>query len=391
MIELWLSAALITVITLGIVLLPLIRKPKIEREQTSSDFDMVVYNDQLDEVERDLQRGLIDQADAEAVRTEIKRRILTAIEAPDKKLEDTRSLSMIIAVGLFFIIPLGSVGLYYKLGQPNMPDFAYADRDIAREKEIMEARQNQQQKLEETTTKLSNELRRNPDNLRGWVLLGQTYSTMGRYDEAIQTYARAREFAPQSDLIDLNYAEVLVLAKNNIIGEEPLAIMKQVIKKDPENARARYYVALAKLQNQDTAGALQDWVNLRALATPDAPWLGLVNEQITQSAADLNIIPSSIKPSAETLQLAAKIAERDGANEATQAPGPTAEQIQQSAAMSDGDRTAFIRKMVNRLATRLKDNPEDIEGWKRLAKAYTVLGETDLAKAANEKIMALSK
>jgi len=391
MIELWLSAALITAITLGIVLLPLIRKPTVDREQTSSDFDMVVYNDQLGEVERDLERGLIDQADAEAVRTEIKRRILTAVEAPDKKMDDTRSLSMIIAVGLFFIIPLGTIGLYYKLGQPNMPDFAYADRDIAREKEIMEARQSQQQQLEQTTTKLSDALRRNPDNLRGWVLLGQTYSTMGRYDEAIQTYARAREFAPQSDLIDLNYAEALVLAKNNIIGKEPLAIMKQIVKKDPENARARYYVALAKLQNQDTAGALQDWVNLRAIAPADAPWLGLVNEQITQSAADLNIRPSSIKPTTETQQLAANIAKRETVNAPTQAPGPTAEQVQQSAAMSDGDRTAFIRKMVNRLAARLKDNPDDIEGWKRLAKAYTVLGETDLAKAANEKIMALSK
>ena len=52
---------------------------------------------------------------------------------------------------------------------------------------------------------------------------------------------------------------------------------------------------------------------------------------------------------------------------------------------------AFIRKMVGRLATRLKDNPDDIEGWKRLAKAYEVLGETELARQAHEKIKALSQ
>ena len=46
--------------------------------------------------------------------------------------------------------------------------------------------------------------------------------------------------------------------------------------------------------------------------------------------------------------------------------------------MSDEDRDAMIRSMVQRLADRLADNPDDLAGWRQLAKAYEVLGDRDL-------------
>jgi cytochrome c-type biogenesis protein CcmH len=41
----------------------------------------------------------------------------------------------------------------------------------------------------------------------------------------------------------------------------------------------------------------------------------------------------------------------------------------------------MIRGMVDRLATRLRQNGDDVEGWLRLVRAYMVMGERD--KAAN--------
>jgi cytochrome c-type biogenesis protein CcmH len=50
--------------------------------------------------------------------------------------------------------------------------------------------------------------------------------------------------------------------------------------------------------------------------------------------------------------------------------------------MSEADRGAMIRGMVERLATRLKQNGDDVEGWLRLVRAYMVMGERDKAVAA---------
>jgi cytochrome c-type biogenesis protein CcmH len=57
--------------------------------------------------------------------------------------------------------------------------------------------------------------------------------------------------------------------------------------------------------------------------------------------------------------------------------------------MTDEERTAFIRTMVERLAAKLEENPADRAGWERLIRAYEVLGETDKAAAAKARLEAL--
>ena len=58
--------------------------------------------------------------------------------------------------------------------------------------------------------------------------------------------------------------------------------------------------------------------------------------------------------------------------------------------MSPEERQAMIRGMVDRLAARLEQNPNDKDGWARLAHAYEVLGETDKAQAARARAAAAS-
>jgi cytochrome c-type biogenesis protein CcmH len=61
------------------------------------------------------------------------------------------------------------------------------------------------------------------------------------------------------------------------------------------------------------------------------------------------------------------------------APGPSSEAIAASKDMSEAERTAMIQGMVDRLAARLKQNSDDVEGWLRLARAYMVMGDRDKA------------
>jgi cytochrome c-type biogenesis protein CcmH len=50
--------------------------------------------------------------------------------------------------------------------------------------------------------------------------------------------------------------------------------------------------------------------------------------------------------------------------------------------MNETDRGAMIRGMVERLASRLKQNGDDVEGWLRLVRAYMVMGDRDKARSA---------
>jgi len=50
--------------------------------------------------------------------------------------------------------------------------------------------------------------------------------------------------------------------------------------------------------------------------------------------------------------------------------------------MNPEDRAAMVRGMVDRLAERLKRDGSDLEGWLRLVRAYTVMGDRDRALSA---------
>ena len=65
-----------------------------------------------------------------------------------------------------------------------------------------------------------------------------------------------------------------------------------------------------------------------------------------------------------------------------QAPALSNDAMTAAKDMSEADRGAMIRGMVDRLATRLKQNGDDVEGWLRLVRAYLVLGEREKAMSA---------
>ena len=68
-------------------------------------------------------------------------------------------------------------------------------------------------------------------------------------------------------------------------------------------------------------------------------------------------------------------------------PGPNASQVAAAAQMAPAEQKGMIEGMVARLAQRMAENGSDVDGWLRLIKAYTVLGERDkaLTAAANAR------
>src|SRR5450631_2489958 len=62
--------------------------------------------------------------------------------------------------------------------------------------------------------------------------------------------------------------------------------------------------------------------------------------------------------------------------------GPDASQVAAAAQMAPAERNGMIEAMVARLAQKMAENGSDVDGWLRLIKAYSVLGERDKALSA---------
>jgi cytochrome c-type biogenesis protein CcmH len=373
----WIAAAVVTVAVLALLVLPLVRRGATPPDRL--DYDRAIWRDQLAEIERDVARGVLAGDQAEAARLEIKRRILATSSAPGETGSVARAGSPLLALALIALVPALAVGLYATLGRPGVEDQPLAARLTAPPPGPAAAGEAPQMSLEEAAERLRARLDERPAELDGWVLLGRSYMTLNRPADAAAAFARALDLAGDRPDLAASYGEALVAARGGRMDADARAAFAKALAGDARDPRARYYLGLARAQDGDLAGALQDWVDLVAIAPAEAPWLPMVREQIASAAAEAGIDPATLTPSAAVADLMP----------AAPVPGLSREDVEGARQMSPAEREAMVRSMVEGLAARLEEQPDDIEGWRRLARAWTVLGEPAKAAEAEARIKAL--
>lgn len=370
---LWLILGAMTLAAMALVLLPLWRRQGgVVRRQA---YDIAVYRDQLDEIGRERERGVVTEEEAEAARAEIERRLLIAAKSEEPADSAGSSLSsrrpiVLAACAIAISLPLAAGIGYLYLGSPGLSGQPFAGRTPPGGPSHAE--------IGVLAAKLAKKLKQSPGNLEGWLLLASTYSQMKRYDDAARAYARAIPLVseqPQA-LSDITsaYGEALMLASGGVITPVARAAFAQALAKDKANARASYYLGLALLQEGKSKEALRMWTALAGRAPADAPWLAELRNRIARIAKEQGIDLGKLGPAADP---AAAI----GRGEAPP-PGPDQADIEAASRMSGNERQAMIESMVARLATRLESEPEDFDGWRRLGRAYTVLGRHQAARDA---------
>jgi len=393
--QLWGLVAAVTIITLAILIAPLVRR-RAAAQAAREVYDINVYKDQLEEIDRDLDRRLMDEPQAAAARVEIKRRMLSAASKVDASQEtksgDTPSSNLVMIVVVALVLPAAALATYFHLGRPGQPDLPFAERPAP----TRLAADTKNSELSSVTEQLKTRLQREPGDLRGWMLLGRSYMSLSQFSDAAEAYGRAYGLSGEDGEIGSEYAEALSLAANSVITPLAFGIFRDGLAADPFNAKARFYLAMKKAQDGDIQGALQGWIDLAALSDPDAPWMPVLSAQIARAGQEIGIDPQSMEPSPAVKILAASIPQATPQmtpvpqrSAPVAGPGPSRADVEAASEMSSEDRNAMIRSMVERLANRLKDEPGDKTGWQRLERAYRVLGETakaDEAAAAAAKL-----
>lgn len=426
--------------------------PMLRRDLTmsgESEYAMSVYRDQLDEIEKDHESGLIGDAERQAAEEEIERRALKMARQLDtsqmvgRRMPKSATVTFIVAIA-------GSVGLYTLYGAPTMPDRPLA----ARQGEILQAKAASGD-VDSQVTLLAGQAERNPESLEAWWQLGEAHAATGNHGDAANAYRRAAELSGNDPGVLVTYAEAVTLANGNRVIPLARINFERVRKARPNDPRARYYLALAKAQAKDFEGALAAWLALKAMSTDDAPWMARLRRDIANMARFLKRDLKTIMPDATTAELAAagqpageddsndlneRIAALERALEAEPgnwqgwielvtalshggrnddaaaaldkarkryaaapfilqkidetaetlgldhlAGGPDAEDVAAAAEMSDEDRADMINGMVEELAVRLENNPADPDGWIMLVRSYSVLNSPDKAAAALER------
>lgn len=343
---LWTLFALMTGLAVLAVLLPLARGRDLR--VTATDHDTAVYRDQMAEIDRDLERGVVTSAEAQAARTEVARRLLAASEKAKvltAQAGGTTGRRRAAAVAALLFVPAVALGFYLTIGSPHLPAQPLAAR--------LEAPA-EQQDVAMLVRRIEGHLALNPDDGRGWDVLGPVYARLQRPRDAQIAFANAIRLLGSSAERQGGLGEALVVLAGGVVTAEAKQAFRAALSHDPSDARARFYVARAAEQDGNTAEAVAELNRILLDAPPDAPWVTFVRSEIARLAP----------------------------NATPQSPGPRADDVAAARDMSPEDRGAMVRGMVARLAERLRENGDDLEGWLRLVRAYAVLGEPVRARDA---------
>lgn len=352
---LWVILATLTAVVLSFLLYPLVGGGEAVDERDA--FDAAVYRDQLDEIEADRARGLIGEAEAEAARLEVARRLIAADEkAADASGSQSRNaLPRAALIVVAACLPLAVLGAYLFYGSPRLPDQPLAARltDPAKEKDVGVL-----------VARVEARLRAHPEEGAGWDAIAPIYLGGQRYADAAEAYRQAiRLLGPSAKRLS-GLGQALVLEQRGLVTEPARMALEGALKRDGTLVEPRILLAIAKEQDGDFEGALADWQGLLEARKDDTRWTSMIEDRIASAQAKL----SGEAPVAE----AAPVPQA----------GPSAADIAAAQSMSPEERQAMVDQMVTRLAARLEENGDDLPGWLRLVRAYTVLGRSDDAKEA---------
>lgn len=229
----------------------------------------------------------------------------------------------------------------------------------------------------------------NPRDAEGWALLGQAYFMTERYDDAARSYRRATEIEDGRGDYWSAYGEATVMASaRDPMPPEALSAFQRAVKVNPKDARARYFLAVARDLKGDHEGAIGDWLALLSDTPAGAPWETDLRRTIEQVGKIHKIDVAARLAAVKQPAPAPGAVPVPDPVVTSGIPGPTREDMQAAAALPKGAQDQMVQGMIDGLEAKLKANPANVDGWIMLMRSRVTLGETAKAAAARDAAVA---
>lgn len=387
----WLPVVVVTALVVALAVLGLTRGARAMAEAQTARRDLKVYADQLREVERDLSRGVIAAEEAERLRTETARRLLDADRAHGRG--DAAPAGMAppgmrkLALAMIPAAVLLAAGVYAWRGVPLYSDQPLVTRHA--EAEALRAARPAQAELEARwleaperealpepdaeyaalMEQLRTTLAERPNDLTGLRLLARNEARLGRFAEAAAAQRRVAALLPEGTPRAEGLAEMVRLAQfqiaaaGGIVSPETDEVLEAILRNDPQNGFARFFVGVMFDQTGRPDRTFHLWRRLLEDSQPDDPWIDDLRDSLPVLAQVAGVHRYQLPPRAA-------IGQR----------GPSAEMIAEAEDMDPEARAAMIGEMVEGLAARLGSSGGPAADWARLIRSLAVLEQEARAR-----------
>lgn len=350
----WIVSAVITAVVAAALVAPLFRKRIDVVDESASE--IAIYRDQLGEIDRDLERGVLPQSEAETARTEIARRLLRASERVAALQEGSGTRQRVALWIALLVTPIVAVGGYLALGEPGAEDRPIAEREASPDPDDLFAQYQalpddpSPEVLADLSDRVDAALLAQPRNAGLLELAAIMRLQTGQIEPAAEAYLQfisLFEDAAEADPGGEFGVTLSVFLMQRDVSPALLSdLIRTVADRFPGNALAEINLArLLSLEgdNEAAAGILLEV--LEDEPPGGSTFFDLVRDLLFDLGIDAPPPPEG-------------------------AFGLTPEQLE------------FVEERVGQLAARLDEDPNDPEGWAQLITSYIVLGRNEEALAS---------
>jgi cytochrome c-type biogenesis protein CcmH len=305
--------------------------------------DIDVYTGQVGEIDRDLEQGRISEAEADASRLEIGRRL---VKARTRVLQQGPRLNKLALAGLVIGVVFATAGFYLAAGSPTQSDLPFAKR----ERELM-SRDPATLNQDEILVLLQERARLNPDDPVPHMLMGQVMKTIGRDQDALRAFQAVLRRNPRDSEAIAEAAGVLIRLNDNKMGPDAQAALSEALKINPTSPAASFYLGLVQWDAGQKEAAMGIW----------------------SKAYDA----LSAKPDGQAL-LATRATEVVSALD--RGPSASAGQSPPMSGQSASEQAAFIGSMVQSRRARLLGDPGNAALRLSVVRVLIMSGQNDAAR-----------
>jgi len=273
----WLIAFALALCVLAALVWPLVRQREDEAPGDEAAA-IAVFRDHKRQLDAEFAARTLSAAERDAAEAELVARFGTELAVVPADAPHTSERSRwIAAIVLVALVPASAALLYAFLGNPaavNAPavspeDAAHPDASISDPQIIA------------MVDRLADKMKANPDDAKGWILLGRSYLKMGRYDDAVAALAEAAKHMPENAGLLTDQAEAIAMMQGRNLAGRPAQLLKRALVLEPDYPKAVAMSAAAAAQGGDFDGAIALYTRLKTLVPANG-------EQIDQVIAEID-------------------------------------------------------------------------------------------------------
>jgi len=282
MLTFWIIVAIFILFALWFVLPPLLEKTGADKSDDLRAANVLIYQDQLKEMEADLKNGLVGEEQYQQDKEELERRLLEDIKTPGLESSSSSRSTRKFAYGVGMAIPVCVVALYFVIGNPKGLSPSLATAEIASPPSQQGGPMSNQQ-IAANVEKLAKRLEQNPNDAQGWLMLARSYTLMERFADAASAYEHATALNANDAGIWADYAEASAMANGQRLGGKPTEAINRALQIDPKNQKALDLAGSAAYQAGDYKKAIDYWQKLLAQLPAGSEELKAITDQIAKA------------------------------------------------------------------------------------------------------------